>query len=242
MQDSPSASGLQWRGITPPLKLSDYKVIAFDMDSTLIAIETLDEMADLMGKGKKAEVAALTEAAMRGEITDYKQSLRQRVALLAGMPQAGLDEVYEQRLRLNPGVETLIGACKAAGLFCLLVTGGFTCFTDRLRVRLGLDDVRANVLEIEDGRLTGRLLTQPWGDLCDGEEKRRKLLDVCASLGVGPERAIAVGDGANDLPMLRTAGLSVAYHAKPAVRQEAKVAIDQGGLDQLLRLFSADGY
>ncbi|MBB1627054.1 phosphoserine phosphatase SerB [Achromobacter sp. UMC71] len=236
MQESSSASGLQWRGIAPPLKLSDYKVIAFDMDSTLIAIETLDEMADLMGK--KAEVAALTEAAMRGEITDYKQSLRQRVALLAGMPQAGLDEVYEQRLRLNPGVETLIAACKEAGLFCLLVTGGFTCFTDRLRVRLGLDDVRANVLEIEDGRLTGRLLAQPWGDLCDGEEKRRKLLEVCASLGVGPEQAIAVGDGANDLPMLRTAGLSVAYHAKPAVRQQAKVAIDQGGLDQLLRLFS----
>lgn len=184
-------------------------------------------------------MAALTEAAMRGEIVDYKQSLRQRVALLAGMPAAALDEVYEHRLALNPGVETLIAACKAAGLFCLLVTGGFTCFTDRLRLRLGLDDVRANVLEIVDGRLTGRLLPQAWGDLCDGEEKRRKLLEVCTTLGVGPERAIAVGDGANDLPMLRTAGLSVAYHAKPAVRREAKVAIDQGGLDQLLRLFSA---
>ena len=119
------------------------------------------------------------------------------------------------------------------------MTGGFTCFTDRLRVRLGLDDVRANVLEIEGGRLTGRLLPQPWGDLCDGEEKRRKLLEVCAALGVGPEQAIAVGDGANDLPMLRTAGLSVAYHAKPAVRQQAKVAIDTGGLDQLLSLFAA---
>ncbi|MCH4581730.1 phosphoserine phosphatase SerB [Achromobacter xylosoxidans] len=237
MQDFQSDAGLHWRGIEPPLTLSDYKVIAFDMDSTLIAIETLDEMADLMGK--KAEVAALTEAAMQGEIVDYKQSLRQRVALLAGMPAAALDEVYEHRLALNPGVETLIAACKAAGLFCLLVTGGFTCFTDRLRVRLGLDDVRANVLEIVDGRLTGRLLPQAWGDLCDGEEKRRKLLEVCAALGVGPERAIAVGDGANDLPMLRTAGLSVAYHAKPAVRREARVVIDQGGLDQLLRLFSA---
>jgi len=228
--------GLHWRGIEPPLALSDYKLIAFDMDSTLISIETLDEMADLMGK--KAEVAALTEAAMRGEITDYKQSLRERVALLAGMPEAALDEVYEQRLRINPGAETLIAACKKAGLACLLVTGGFTCFTDRLRVRLGLDDVRANVLEVRDGVLTGRLLPQDWGDICDGEEKRRKLLEACAALGVGPERAIAVGDGANDLPMMRAAGLSVGYRAKPAVRQEVDVAIDEGGLDRLLELFA----
>jgi len=175
---------------------------------------------------------------MRGEIKDYKQSLRERVALLAGMPQAALDEVYEQRVRLNPGVETLIAACKAAGLTCLLVTGGFTCFTDRLRARLGLDDVRANVLEVRDGLLTGRLLPQPWGDICDGEEKRRKLLEVCAARGVGPQRAIAVGDGANDLPMMRAAGLSVGYRAKPVVRQEAKVAIDEGGLDRLLELFA----
>ncbi|QVQ27980.1 phosphoserine phosphatase SerB [Achromobacter deleyi] len=231
---SSTVPGLSWRGITPPLALSDYKVIAFDMDSTLISIETLDEMADLMGK--KAEVAALTEAAMRGEIVDYKQSLRDRVALLAGMPEAALDEVYEQRLRINPGAEALIAACKAAGLTCLLVTGGFTCFTDRLRLRLGLDDVRANVLEVTQGRLTGRLLPQGWGDICDGNEKRRKLLEVCASLGVGPERAIAVGDGANDLPMMRAAGLSVGYRAKPAVRQEAMVAIDEGGLDRLLEL------
>ncbi len=202
-----SNPGLQWRGIAPPLALSDYKVIAFDMDSTLISIETLDEMADLMGK--KAEVAALTEAAMRGESVDYKQSLRERVALLAGMPAAMLDRVYEERVRINPGAETLIAACKAAGLTCLLVTGGFTCFTDRLRARLGLDDVRANVLEVRDGLLTGRLLPQPWGDICDGEEKRRKLLEVCAARGVGPQRAIAVGDGANDLPMMRAAGLSV---------------------------------
>jgi len=228
--------GLHWRGIEPPFALSDYKLIAFDMDSTLISIETLDEMADLMGK--KAEVAALTEAAMRGEIADYKQSLRERVALLGGMPEAALDEVYEQRLRINPGAETLIAACKKAGLACLLVTGGFTCFTDRLRVRLGLDDVRANVLEVRDGVLTGRLLPQDWGDICDGEEKRRKLLEACAALGVGPERAIAVGDGANDLPMMRAAGLSVGYRAKPAVRQEVDVAIDEGGLDRLLELFA----
>lgn len=234
MHSASTTSGLLWRGIAPPLALTDYKLIAFDMDSTLISIETLDEMADLMGK--KAEVAALTEAAMRGEIKDYKQSLRERVALLAGMPEAALDEVYEQRVRINPGAETLIAACKAAGLTCLLVTGGFTCFTDRLRVRLGLDDVRANVLEIVDGRLTGRLLPQAWGDICDGEEKRRKLLEVCASLGVGPERAIAVGDGANDLPMMGEAGLSVAYHAKPKVREQAMVAINEGGLDRVLEV------
>jgi len=236
MHSASTIPGLLWRGVAPTLALTDYKLIAFDMDSTLISIETLDEMADLMGK--KAEVAALTEAAMRGETKDYKQSLRERVALLAGMPEAALDEVYEQRVRLNPGAETLIAACKAAGLTCLLVTGGFTCFTDRLRVRLGLDDVRANVLEIVDGRLTGRLLPQVWGDICDGEEKRRKLLEVCASLGVGPERAIAVGDGANDLPMMRAAGLSVGYRAKPAVREEVNVAIDEGGLDRLLELMA----
>jgi phosphoserine phosphatase len=231
---SSAVPGLHWRGITPPLALSDYKVIAFDMDSTLISIETLDEMADLMGK--KTEVAALTEAAMRGEITDYKQSLRDRVALLAGMPETLLDKVYDERVRINPGAETLIAACKAAGLTCLLVTGGFTCFTDRLRQRLGLDDVRANVLEVLDGRLTGKLVPQPWGDICDGEEKRRKLAEVCAQRGVGLDRAIAVGDGANDLPMMRAAGLSVGYRAKSVVRQTVNVVIDEGGLDRLLEL------
>lgn len=231
-----SGDGLVLRGIDTPLRLSDYKVIAFDMDSTLISIETLDEMADLMGK--KAQIAALTEAAMRGDTVDYKKSLRERVALLAGLPASAMDEVYEQRLKLNPGVHTLIAACKEAGLTCLLVTGGFTYFTDKLRVRLGLDDVRANVLDIVDGRLTGRMLTQKWGDICDGQEKRRKLLEVCASLGVGPERAIAVGDGANDLPMMEVAGLSVAYHAKPKVREQAKIAINEGGLDRLLEVFA----
>lgn len=236
MVDESTSPGLNWRGIDPPLALCDYKVIGFDMDSTLISIETLDEMADLMGK--KAEVAALTEAAMRGEIVDYKKSLRDRVALLAGMPEAALDEVYEQRLRITPGAQTLIAACKAAGLICVLVTGGFTHFTDRLRVRLGLDDVRANVLEVQDGRLTGRLLPQAWGDICDGDAKRGKLAEVCAQLSVGMDRAIAVGDGANDLPMMRAVGLSVGYRAKPAVREEAKIAIDDGGLDRLLELVS----
>ncbi|MHA7601457.1 phosphoserine phosphatase SerB [Alicycliphilus sp. T452] len=214
--------------------LVDYRLIAFDMDSTLIAIETVDELAEVAGRG--AEVAAITEAAMRGDLPDYKESLRLRVALLRGLPVDALDAVYEHRLRLNPGVPELIGACKAAGLRCILATGGFTCFTDRLRVRLGLEDVRANVLEVQGGLVTGRLLPQPWGDIVDGEEKRRMLLDTCRAMGIAPVQAIAMGDGANDLPMLGAAGLGVAYRAKPMVRARADVAIDSGGVDRLLEL------
>ena len=228
--------GLEVRGIALPQYLRDYRLIAFDMDSTLISIETVDELADVAGC--RAAVEAITEAAMRGEITDYKQSLRQRVALLAGLPAQALDEVYEHRLRLNPGVPELIAACKAAGLRCILVTGGFTCFTDRLQARLGLDDVRANVLEVVDGRVTGRLVPQAWGDIVDGEEKKRKLLATCAQMGIAPAQAIAMGDGANDLPMMGAAGLSVAYRAKPVVRERAHVAINEGGLDRLLEVLT----
>ncbi len=230
------APGLEVRGMALPQRLRDYRLIAFDMDSTLITIETVDELAKLAGCG--AAVQAITEAAMHGEITDYAQSLRQRVALLAGLPEAALDTVYTQRLRLNPGVQQLIAACKATGLRCILVTGGFTCFTDRLQRRLGLDDVRANVLEVMDGRVTGRLLPQPWGDIVDGEEKKRKLLEVCTQMGIAPAQAIAMGDGANDLPMMAAAGLSVAYRAKPVVRAQAQVAINEGGLDRLLEVLA----
>ena len=146
------------RGITPPLNLRDFKLIAFDMDSTLINIECVDEIADVAGR--KAEVAAITEAAMRGEIADYKESLRQRVALLAGVSEEHLRHVYRSRLRLNPGAAELVLACKAAGLKVLLVSGGFTFFADRLRDRLALDFARSNRLEIEDGKLTGRILDQ----------------------------------------------------------------------------------
>ena len=226
--------GLSVQGFTPPLALADFGLVAFDMDSTLINIECVDEIAD--AAGRKAEVAAITEAAMRGEIADYKASLRQRVALLKGVPVAALQEVYDQRLRLNPGAETLVRAAQAAGLATLLVSGGFTFFTDRVRERLGIDHVRSNVLEVADGRLTGRMVDQPWGDICDGAEKRRMLLETCERLGLAPARAIAIGDGANDLPMMGEAGLSVAYHAKPAVRAQAMVAIDEGGLDRLLEV------
>ena len=230
------APGLRIRGFKPPLRLRDFGLVAFDMDSTLINIECVDEIA--AAAGRKAEVAAITEAAMRGEIADYKASLRQRVALLRGVPLDALEQVWSERLRLNPGAEALVSACQAAGLKTLLVSGGFTFFTDRVRDRLRLDDTRSNVLEIVDGALTGRMLDQPWGDICDGEEKRRMLLQTCARLRLAPSRAIAVGDGANDLPMMSAAGLSVAYHAKPAVREQAMVSIEAGGLDRLLEVVS----
>lgn len=238
------APGLVVQGIAAPLRLSDFKLAAFDMDSTLINIECVDEIAD--AAGRKAEVAAITEAAMQGEITDYKDSLRQRVALLKGVTVAHMEEVYTHRLQLNPGAEKLVSALQAAGLKVLLVSGGFTFFTDRIKARLGLDFARSNVLEVAAGpncgTLTGRMVDQTWGDICDGAEKRRTLLEVASLLGVSPAQCMAIGDGANDLPMMHACsdagGLSVAYHAKPAVREQARVAINEGGLDRLLELFA----
>jgi phosphoserine phosphatase len=227
-------SGLILQGFTPPLRLRDFKLIAFDMDSTLINIECVDEIAD--AAGRKAEVAAITEAAMRGEITDYKESLRQRVRLLSGVTVDQMQQVLDQRLQLNPGAAELVRACQAAGLKTLLVSGGFTFFTDAVRDRLRIDWTRSNVLEVAHGALTGRMVDQPWGDICDGEEKRRMLLQTCAAMGIAPAQAIAMGDGANDLPMMDAAGLSVAFHAKPAVREKAMVAINEGGLDRLLEV------
>ena len=230
-----AAPGLTVRGFTPPLRLADFKLIAFDMDSTLINIECVDEIAD--AAGRKAEVAAITEAAMRGEIADYKESLRRRVALLKGVPVSALHEVFDRRLQLNPGAQRLVETAQAAGLKTLLVSGGFTFFTDRIRDRLKIDFTRSNVLSVDDGFLDGRMVDQPWGDICDGEEKKKMLLATCAQLQIEPREAIAVGDGANDLPMMGVAGLSVAYHAKPKVREQAMVAIDKGGLDRLLEVF-----
>jgi len=227
-------SGLVVRGFTPPLRLADFRLAAFDMDSTLINIECIDEIAAVAGL--KAEVAAITEATMRGEIADFKESLRRRVALLRGIPESSLHTVYEQALRLNPGVETFLAAARAAGLKTLLVSGGFTFFSDRVAQRLQMDYSRANVLEIVDGALTGGLVDQAWGDICDGEEKRRTLLQTCATLGITPHQAIAVGDGSNDLPMMGVAGLSIAYHAKPAVRAKAMLSIEEGGMDRALEV------
>ena len=161
------------------------------------------------------------------------------MALLKGVSVDSMAQVFTERLRLNPGAAELVAACKQAGLKVLLVSGGFTYFTDRVRDLLGIDYTRSNVLELADDRLTGRMVDQPWGDICDGEEKRRMLLQTCAALGCAAGQAIAVGDGANDLPMMAEAGLSVAYHAKPRVREQAMVAINTGGLDRLLTVFDA---
>jgi len=235
MTSTEFAPGLVINGFTPPLNLHDFKLIAFDMDSTLINIECVDEIADAVGR--KSQVAAITEATMRGEIADFKESLRQRVALLKGVTVADMERVFNERLQLNPGAAELVAACKEAGLRVLLVSGGFTFFADRVQDLLNIDYTRSNVLEIEAGVLTGKMVDQPWGDICDGAEKRRMLLQTCADLGISPKQAIAMGDGANDLPMMAEAGLSVAYHAKPKVREQAMVAINSGGLDRLLTLF-----
>jgi phosphoserine phosphatase len=234
-RSAPTFQGMTVKGFTPPLKLSDFKLIAFDMDSTLINIECVDEIAD--AAGRKAEVAAITEAAMRGEIADYKDSLRKRVALLKGVTVGHMEEVLNHRLLLNPGAETLVKACQTAGMKVLLVSGGFTFFTDHVRDRLNINWTRSNVLEVVNGELTGRMVDQDWGDICDGEEKRKMLLQTCTQMDIAPSQAIAMGDGANDLPMMGVAGLSVAYHAKPKVREQAMVAIEEGGLDRLLEVF-----
>ena len=208
--------------------LSDYRLAAFDMDSTLITIECVDEIADYAGR--KAEVAAITAAAMRGEITDYDESLRRRVALLEGLPEETLHRVWDERVRLSPGAEPLIAQLRACGLKILLVSGGFTFFTGRLQKRLGIDFTRSNELEIVDGRLTGHLL----GRIVNAQGKREALEQTCLRLGCAPGQAIAVGDGANDLEMMKIAGASVAYRAKPVVRARTTFAIRYSGLDAVL--------
>ncbi|MCM5569127.1 phosphoserine phosphatase SerB [Burkholderiaceae bacterium FT117] len=217
-------AGLVPQGAT----LADYRIAAFDMDSTLITIECVDEIADFVGR--KAEVAAITEAAMRGEIADYDESLRRRVALLEGLPEETLQKVWDERVRLTPGAERLVAQLKAAGLKILLVSGGFTFFTDRLKARLGIDFTRSNTLEIAGGRLTGGLV----GKIVNASGKRQALEDACARIGCPTAQAIAVGDGANDLEMMGIAGVSVAYRAKPVVREKTTFAINHNGLDALL--------
>jgi phosphoserine phosphatase len=207
--------------------LGDFALVAMDMDSTLITIECIDEIADM--QGLKAEVSEITESAMRGEL-DFSASLTRRVALLEGLEASALERVYEERLRLSMGAETMLAAIQAAGLKTLLVSGGFTFFTDRLKPRLGLDYTHANVLEIEHGRLTGRVV----GGIVDAEEKMRTVQRVCAELGVPTSRAIVMGDGANDLKMMGISGLSVAFRAKPVVRAQADVALNFSGLDGML--------
>ena len=213
-------------------KLSDFKLLAMDMDSTLITIECIDEIADM--HGLKPQVAAITEAAMRGEIA-FNESLTRRVALLRGLDAAALMRVYQERLTLSPGAETMLAAVRRAGLRTLLVSGGFTFFTDRIRQRLELDFSHANQLEIVDGELTGRVV----GTLVNAEEKRETVLRACAEIGATADQSIVMGDGANDLQMMAVAGLSVAFRAKPVVRAKADVALNFVGLDGILALFES---
>ncbi|HEX7644890.1 MAG TPA: phosphoserine phosphatase SerB [Burkholderiaceae bacterium] len=208
-------------------QLRDVKLIAMDMDSTLITIECIDEIADM--QGLKKEVSEITEAAMRGEI-DFPQSLARRVALLQGLDAGALQRVYDERLQLSPGAQNMLDGARAAGIKTLLVSGGFTFFTDRLKQRLSLDFTLANQLEVVQGKLTGKVI----GTVVDAEQKRNKLLAVCAELGISPAQAVAMGDGANDLRMMDAAGLSVAFRAKPAVREKADVALNYVGLDGVL--------
>jgi phosphoserine phosphatase len=212
-------------------RLGDYKLVAMDMDSTLITIECIDEIADM--QGLKPQVAAITEAAMRGEL-EFSESLTRRVALLEGLDASALERVYVERLRLSMGAEKMLAGVKAAGLKTLLVSGGFTFFTARLKERLGLDYTHANELEIVDGKLTGRVV----GGIVDAEEKKRTVERVCAEMGITPAQAIVMGDGANDLRMMSIAGLSVAFRAKPVVREQADVALNFVGLDGVLALLS----
>ncbi|MBW3512313.1 MULTISPECIES: phosphoserine phosphatase SerB [Janthinobacterium] len=212
-------------------ELAEFKLVAMDMDSTLITIECIDEIADM--QGLKPQVAAITEAAMRGEL-DFAASLKQRVALLEGLDASALQRVYDERLKLSPGAETMLAAVQKAGLKTLLVSGGFTFFTERLKERLGLDYTHANALEIVDGKLTGKVL----GGIVDAEEKQRTVERVCAELGISPSEAIVMGDGANDLKMMGIAGLSVAFRAKPVVRSQADVALNFVGLDGLLNVLT----
>ncbi|GAB7537153.1 phosphoserine phosphatase SerB [Burkholderia sp. 3C] len=223
--------GLDYAFVDAGRQLADFGLLAMDMDSTLITIECIDEIAAFCGL--KEQVAAITEASMRGEIKDFNESLTRRVALLAGLDASALERVYDERLQLSPGAEAMLAGAKAAGLKTLLVSGGFTFFTERLKARLGLDFTYANTLEIVDGKLTGKVV----GEIVDAEVKARTVRETCAALGIEPSRAIAMGDGSNDLRMMATAGLSVAFRAKPVVREAASVAFDYVGLDGLLRLF-----
>lgn len=224
------AEKLDWAFVASDTKLSDFGLICFDMDSTLITIECIDELADFAGK--KAEVSAVTEAAMRGEI-DYRESLRRRLALMAGLDARVLARVFGERLLLSPGARELLDTCQQAGLRTAILSGGFTYFTERLRIELGFDFATSNELEISGGKLTGRVV----GDIIDANAKAQHLARLRDELGLRKEQVIAVGDGANDLLMMAEAGLSVAYHAKPATRAKADISINFGGLDSLLALF-----
>ena len=226
-----AAAGFDCGLVPRDQRLERVRLVAMDMDSTLITIECIDEIADFIGI--KPQVSAITASAMRGEI-DFRESLTRRVALLAGLNVATLQRVYDERLRLSPGAERMLAGFRRAGAQTLLVSGGFTFFTDRLKVRLGLDHAVANTLEISDGKLTGRIE----GTIVDAQAKAAAFARHGQALAGPDGLVVAIGDGANDLPMLAQAAVSVAYRAKPVVREKATYAIDHCGLDAALNLFA----
>lgn len=212
-------------------QLSDFGLVAMDMDSTLLAIESIDEIADM--HGMKPQVSEITQRTMRGEIV-FAESLRQRTALLQGLDQDALQQVYDERVRLSPGAEIMLQRMKSAGLRTMVISGGFTFFTDRIKTKLNLDYAAANKLEIADGKLTGKVL----GEIIGASGKAEVLKSVREKLGLRREQVIAIGDGANDLKMMEEAGVSIAYHAKPIVQEKATYAINHVGLDGVTNLFA----
>ena len=225
------AAGVDYAFVPAGRRLADFGLFVTDMDSTLIDIECIDEIADQCGK--KHQVAEITEAAMRGEI-DFRQSLTRRVALLAGLDATALETVFRERLRLNPGAERLLATLKASGIVTVLVSGGFTYFTDRLKAQLGFDHAYANTLEVVNGKLTGQVT----GAIVDAQAKADHLTRVRKQLDLPAERVMAAGDGANDLPMFQAAGFRIAYQAKPVLRAQADCSLNHSGLDAVLKLFA----
>jgi phosphoserine phosphatase len=213
--------------IVQPARGRAKKLLIADMDSTLIGQECIDELAAEIGAGP--HVAEITERAMRGEIA-FEPALRERVVMLAGLPENVIARVLATRINLTPGARTLVQTMRAGGAYAAIVSGGFTQFTADIARRLGADEHRANVLIVENGLLAGRVAEPILG----GAAKLHALQELSAKLALAPQETLAVGDGANDLAMLGAAGLGVAYHAKPAVAAAAHARINHGDLTALL--------
>lgn len=232
LKDKAHEAGIDIAFLERDYHWSDFKLLAMDMDSTVINIECIDEIADMCGK--KTEVAAITEAAMRGEITDFNESLRRRLEILAGTDAGVLQRVLDERLQLNPGAEALVKTAHDKGLKTLLVSGGFTFFTDAVQKKLNLTYTRSNQLEIIDNKITG----QVQNTIVNATVKAETVQAHCDALNVPSSSAICMGDGANDLAMMAISGLSVAYHAKPRVQERANISFNHMGLNGLIQVLS----